>query len=56
MSLPQTGSHKEISLITDLDLSDTPGVTRARIPHTMYGTSGSDSFLRRTETASMFQG
>ena len=37
MSLSQPGSHEEISLITDLDLSDTSGVTRlhaVRIPCT----------------------
>ena len=28
MSLSQPGSHEEISLITDLDLSDISGVTR----------------------------
>ena len=56
MSLSQPGSHEEISLVTNLDLSDTSGVTHCTQSAYLNGTSGSDSFLRRTETASMFQG
>ena len=51
MPLPQPGSHEEISLVTNLDLSDTSGVTRRTQSTYFNGTSGSDSFLRRTETA-----
>ena len=56
MSLSQPGSHEEISLVTNLDLSGTSGVTRCTQSAYLNGTSGSDSFLRRTETVSMFQG
>ena len=40
----------------ELDLSDTSGVTCCTQSAYLKGTSGSDSFRRRTETASMFQG
>ena len=50
-SLSHPGSHKEISLVTILDLSDTSGVTRCTQSVYLNGTTGSDSFLRRTETA-----
>ena len=56
MSLSQPGSHEEISLVTNLDLSDTSGVTRCTQSAYLNGTSGSDSILHRTETASKFQG
>ena len=50
-SLSHPGSHKEISLVTNLDLSDISGVTRCTQSVYLNGTTGSDSFLRRTETA-----
>ena len=56
MSLSQLGSHEEISLVTNFNLSDTSGVTRCTQSTYLNGTSGSGSFLHRTEIASMFQG
>ena len=47
MSLSQPGSHEEISLVTNLNLSDTSGMTRCTQSAYPNGTSGSDSFLRR---------
>ena len=47
MSLSQPGSHEEISLVTNLNLSDTSGMTRCTQSAYLNGTSGSDSFLRR---------
>ena len=51
LSLSHPGSHEEISLVTNLDLSDTSGVTRCTQSTYLNGTSGSDSFPHRTEVA-----
>ena len=56
MSLSHPGSHEEISLVTNLDLSDTSGETRCTQSVYLNGTTRSDSILHRTETASKFQG
>ena len=51
MSLSQ--SHEEIPLVTNLNLSDTSGMTDCTQSAYLNGTRGSDTFLRRTETASI---
>ena len=48
-------SHGEISLVTNLDSSDTSGVTRCTQSVYLNCTTGSDSILHRTETASKFK-
>ena len=55
LSLSHPSSHDEISLVTNLDSSDTSGVTHCTQSVYLNSTTGSDSILHRTETVSKFQ-